>query len=83
VRETGGLKDTVKSYNEQTGEGNGFSFTSYNAHDMLYTIRRALAIYRRKTLRNKLIKAAMTCDYSWQSSAGKYMELYREIKPEA
>ncbi len=83
VRETGGLKDTVLSYNEQTGEGNGFSFADYNAHDMLYTIRRALSIYKRKTLRNKLIKAAMSCDYSWQSSAGKYMELYRLMKPEA
>lgn len=83
VRETGGLKDTVLSYNEQTGEGNGFSFADYNAHDMLYTIRRALSIYKRKTLRNKLIKAAMSCDYSWQSSAVKYMELYRLMKPEA
>lgn len=82
IRETGGLKDTVLSYNEQTGEGNGFSFTNYNAHDMLHTIRRAIAIYNRKTLRNKLIKAAMSCDYSWQSSAGKYMDMYRTMKPE-
>ena len=29
-------------YNEVTGEGNGFSFTDFNAHDMLYTIRRAI-----------------------------------------
>lgn len=83
VRETGGLKDTVLSYNEVTGEGNGFSFSNYNAHDMLYTIRRALSIYPRKTLRNKLIKAAMSCDYSWQSSAGKYIELYQTLKPDA
>lgn len=82
VRETGGLKDTVLSYNEETGEGNGFSFTNYNAHDMLHTIRRALTVYQHKTLRNKLIRAAMTCDYSWQSSAGKYMELYRSLKPQ-
>lgn len=82
VRETGGLKDTVISYNEMTKEGNGFSFTSYNAHDMLYTIRRAMDIYHHKTIRNKLIKAAMSCDFSWQSSAGRYMELYRNMKPE-
>ena len=41
VRETGGLNDTVRSYNSETGEGHGFSFTNYNAHDMLYTINRA------------------------------------------
>lgn len=79
VRETGGLKDTVLSYNEESGEGNGFSFTNYNAHDMLYTIRRAVTICRKKTLRNKLRKAAMSCDYSWQSSAVKYMELYDNL----
>lgn len=82
VRETGGLKDTVVSYNEATGEGNGFSFTNYNAHDMLYTIRRAVGICRKKTLLGKLRKAAMSCDYSWNNSAGKYMELYHELKPE-
>lgn len=80
VRETGGLKDTVISYNEDTKDGNGFSFAHYNAHDMLYTIKRALSICQRKTLCNKLKKAAMSCDYSWQSSAGKYMELYENIK---
>src|SRR5690606_35966855 len=37
VRETGGLNDTVQSYNEFTGEGNGFTFSNFNAHDMLYT----------------------------------------------
>ncbi len=79
VRETGGLKDTVQSYNEVTGEGNGFTFTNYNAHDMLYTIQRALHIYERKTLWNKLRKGAMSCDNSWQSSARKYMELYHNL----
>ncbi|MDD3172418.1 MAG: glycogen synthase GlgA [Herbinix sp.] len=83
VRETGGLKDTVISYNDETGEGNGFSFTNYNAHDMLNTIRRALSFYQKKTLRTKLRKAAMSCDYSWLSSAEKYLELYRTLKPEA
>lgn len=81
VRETGGLKDTVNAYRDETGEGNGFSFTNYNAHDMLYTIRRALGIYKRKTIRGKLVKDAMSCDYSWQSSAVRYLELYDRLKP--
>lgn len=79
VRETGGLKDTVLSYNEETKEGNGFSFTNYNAHDMLYTIQRALSLYQKKTLWNKLRKMAMSCDYSWQTSAHQYMELYERL----
>ncbi len=45
VRETGGLKDTVLPYNEYEDTGYAFSFTNYNAHDMLYTIDRALGFY--------------------------------------
>ena len=41
VRETGGLKDTVEPYNEYESKGTGFSFSNYNAHEMLNTIRYA------------------------------------------
>lgn len=80
VRETGGLKDTILSYREDTGEGNGFSFEHYNAHEMLFTIQRALRIYKNKTIWNKLRKAAMSCDYSWQSSADQYIKLYETMR---
>ena len=39
VRETGGLKDTVHAFVDYAGTGNGFTFASYNAHDMLHVIR--------------------------------------------
>ena len=35
------------SYNEYTGEGNGFTFLNYNAHDMLHVVQRAEDMYRR------------------------------------
>ena len=79
VRETGGLKDTVQPYNESTGEGNGFSFTNYNAHDMLYTIRRAVEFYYKKDIWNMLIKRGMSGDYSWNRSASQYIELYNKL----
>lgn len=80
VRETGGLKDTVNSYNEFTGEGNGFSFTNYNAHDMLNTIRRAVHYYyNEKDTWCNLVKKAMWEDNGWQRSANKYIELYSSI----
>jgi len=79
VRETGGLNDTVQSYNEFTGEGNGFSFTNFNAHDMLYTIRRAIEFYNRKEIWENLVKEAMSRDYSWAQSAFKYNQLYAEL----
>ena len=80
VRETGGLRDTVLSYNEYTDEGNGFSFFNYNAHDMLNTIQRAIDFYNdRKDVWQKLQQRGMTGDYSWTNSAGKYLAMYEEL----
>ena len=80
VRETGGLRDTVLSYNKFTDEGNGFSFFNYNAHDMLHTVRRAVHYYKNnKDVWNKLIVRGMSGDYSWTASAGKYMALYEKL----
>jgi starch synthase len=76
VRETGGLNDTVQPYNEFSGEGNGFSFTKFNAHDMLYTIRRAIYFYQDQEIWDQLITSAMEMKYSWAQSAFKYNQLY-------
>lgn len=82
VRETGGLNDTVQSYNEVTREGNGFSFTHFNAHDMLHTIRRALSFYRDEEEWQSLMRQAMLQDYSWKQSALKYKDLYEGLFPQ-
>ena len=80
VRETGGLKDTVIPYNEYESSGTGFSFANYNAHEMLNAIRYAEKIYYdNKREWNKLIDRGMTQDYSWNSSARKYEELYYQL----
>ncbi|EIJ79360.1 glycogen synthase [Bacillus methanolicus PB1] len=79
VRETGGLNDTVMSYRDDNGEGNGFSFSNFNAHDMLYTIKRALQFYQDENIWKKLVQRAMGLDYSWAQSAFKYNSLYAEL----
>ena len=77
VRETGGLKDTVETYNEFENRGTGFYFTNYNAHEMLGVIRYAESVYYDKKREwNKIVDRAMAKDYSWNTSAGKYQELY-------
>ena len=80
VRETGGLRDTVLSYNEFTGEGNGFTFFNYNAHDMLHVIERAVNMYHNdnKTFM-MLVRRAMRGQYGWAQSAAKYIEMYKEV----
>ena len=80
VRETGGLRDTVLSYNEYTGDGNGFTFFNYNANDMLNVINRAIDYYENhKDVWHTLQQRGMTGDYSWTNSSKKYMELYEGL----
>ncbi len=79
VRETGGLKDTIVPYNKFTGEGNGFSFTDYNANDMLYVIREACKLYKDANTWEKLVKNGMNSDFSWKKSADKYVKLYESL----
>ena len=80
VRETGGLKDTVQPYNEYEGTGTGFSFSNYNAHEMLNIINYAKHIYfNRRNEWDKMVKRAMKADFSWKESAKKYEELYDRI----
>ena len=80
VRETGGLRDTVLSYNEYTKEGNGFTFLNYNAHDMLHVIKRALSYYKdQPEVITELRIRGMKGDYSWTHSAGEYVKLYEKI----
>ncbi|MHA7962755.1 glycogen synthase GlgA [Paenibacillus sp. CAU 1782] len=79
VRETGGLRDTVFSYNELTGEGNGFSFANYNAHDYLHTVRRALYFYRDEEIWKKIVENGSRRDISWNASAKAYMDLYTNL----
>ena len=77
VRETGGLNDTISDSGD--GIGNGFTFKSYNAHDMLNTVWRALEGYSDKQGWQTLKERAMRCDNSWGTSANAYIKLYKEI----
>ena len=80
VRETGGLRDTVLSYNEFSGEGNGFSFFNYNAHDMLHVIERSIGYYKnRRDIWETLQQRGMKGDYSWTHSADEYLKLYNSL----
>jgi len=77
VRETGGLKDTVIPYNEFDNTGDGFSFSDYNADDMLYVINYAKHIYYDKKRQwNQMVDRGMEKDLSWNASKFRYEGLY-------
>ena len=80
VRETGGLKDTVEGYDETKKTGTGFSFTNYNAHEMMDTVRLAEDVYyNKKRDWNKIVERAMNADFSWKTSAKQYEDLYNNL----
>lgn len=80
VRETGGLKETVVPYDNIAQTGNGFSFTNFNAYDMLNVIRYAKHVFQyEKDHWYQIIQRGMNQDFSWNESARKYQNLYDTI----
>ena len=79
VRETGGLYDTVPAYNVETGEGLGFTFQTYNAHDMLDAIRRGAELFHDKGHWDALRHNAMANNSSWNRSVQEYWQIYHSV----
>ena len=77
VRKTGGLNDTITDIS--AGDGNGFVFDNYNAHEMLEAVWRAVGLYADKTAWNALRDKALKIDNGWNISAGSYIKLYKEL----
>lgn len=77
VRATGGLYDTIIPYGMENS--NGFNFSNYNAHDFLYALERALSVYDDEKEWAELRKRALNCDFTWNSSAAKYIEIYKNL----
>ena len=80
VRETGGLRDTVKAYNEYENSGDGFSFSNYNADEMLSVINYSKHIFfDKKREWNQMVDRGMANDFSWNASKYKYEGLYNYL----
>jgi len=79
IHETGGLYDSIKDIGCENG-GNGFTFASYSAYEMLNSVKRAIAFYNSdREAFTKLQKKVMLVDFSWKQSAKSYLELYNQL----
>jgi starch synthase len=76
VRATGGLYDTVRSYDPRTGDGTGFSFDEYSPQALLGTLRWALDIYKDRDTWRRIQQAGMREDNSWDARARQYVSVY-------
>ena len=77
VRSVGGLFDSIRTVGEEGA--NGFRFDNYNAHELLFTVKAALELYKNKTEWNKLTASAKNSDFTWSNSAAKYIEIYKNL----
>ncbi|HTS37238.1 MAG TPA: glycogen synthase GlgA [Candidatus Solibacter sp.] len=80
VRATGGLDDTIESWDARSGKGTGFKFTEYNGESLLLTIKQALQAYRDQTSWQVLMRNGMGKDFSWNASAREYGKVYERVK---
>ena len=77
VRRTGGLKDTVIDFGEEGGYG--ICFNNASVDDIVYSINRATELYEDTEKLDEVRKRMMGVNSSWESSANKYIELYKSI----
>jgi starch synthase len=79
ARKTGGLNDTVIGYLGNREEGNGFTFYNNKTEDLTQVINMALKEYENEEEWTSLQEKVMQLDYSWGSSASKYLDIYNKL----
>jgi len=82
VRGTGGLADTVVDANAVTLAGDsatGFVFDEESPQGLLDAIERAIELYGDRAGWQRLVRRAMTRDFSWSAAARQYIALYRDL----
>jgi starch synthase len=82
VRRTGGLADTVVDANAVTladGSATGFAFDEETPTALAAAGQRAIALYADPAAWRRVVRRAMTRDFSWAAAARRYLALYREL----
>ena len=70
----------MEPFNRYTGEGTGFAFQNFNAHELLFTVQEAARLCAESPAAwENLQRQAMAQDYSWSASAQEYRKLYRSL----
>jgi starch synthase len=80
VRATGGLDDTIESWDPRTGKGTGFKFSEYSGEALLLAIKEALRAFRDQTKWQVLMRNGMMKDFSWNTSAREYARIYDRVR---
>ena len=85
VRRVGGLADTVvdaTATNLAEGVATGFAFDDDSPSALMSAIGRAAALFREREIWQRMIRRAMTRDFSWAAAARRYAAVYRTLQPD-
>jgi starch synthase len=80
VRATGGLDDTIESFDLEHGTGTGFKFKEYSGEALLYAVRQALHHYMDERIWKRIQLNGMAKDFSWKGPAAEYARLYKAAR---
>ena len=78
VRWTGGLADTVDPYSPGSEGGTGIVFAPYTPEALLGAVESALELHGEPRALLRVRRNGMARDFSWEASARKYLQLYRQ-----
>ena len=76
VRATGGLDDSIESFDLEHGTGTGFKFAVYSGSAMMYAVRQALHYFVDERIWKRIQLNGMAKDFSWENPAREYAKLY-------
>jgi len=85
VRRVGGLADTVVDATAVTladGRATGFAFDGDGPPELMSGVRRANILFREPSIWRRMMRRAMTRDFSWAAAARRYLAVYRELRPD-
>ena len=77
VYETGGIKDNIKDFKSENG--NGYVFNDYDTTSLCDLFDRALRDYENKEKMNAYILQGMAHKFDIKDCAQKYLDLYNEM----
>jgi starch synthase len=82
VSHVGGLADTIVDANEAAldrDSATGLKFAPVDVSGLTRTIERAIRLYADRKAWNRIQKAGMKTDVSWEKSAARYARLYEKL----
>ena len=85
VRRVGGLADTVVDATATSlaeGVATGFAFDDDSPSALMSAIGRATELFREREIWQRMMRRAMTRDFSWAAAARLYAGVYRTLRPD-